>query len=526
MTWLPRGLLARTLAVLAVTVGLSLIAIVLLVARERREFAIASSGMPDTAQRIAKLTRQLGAMPAADRAAAIRELESQREGAVFRPTPGGARDGAGRPPPRAISRTDWIPVYEAMLRRELGAGYRIEAHSVAGRSEFTGGASDDELIRLNVSPAPMGGPPRDFGPHRGDGGRGDRPDRGEFAGPGESHGPGAARARSDTSGPGEPRRGGGGRGPRLLDISVTGAGQAPLRFRVDAPRDPPPFDPALFWQIALIAGALAGALFLLMRSVTQPLRELATATDAVGRSLTPPRVEERGATEIRELIRGFNAMQDRLRRYVDSRTRTLAAMSHDLRTPLTRLHLRVESIGDEALAAKFRRDLTEMENLVTSALALFRGTGSDEPHSTVDLDALMAQIAGEFAESGHTVTLAGHAGSVLRGRPQSLKRALTNLIENAIKYGQRAAVQLERGSEWATIRVLDEGAGIPPQELEAIFEPFYRVESSRNRETGGTGLGLAIARDVVQAHGGSVVMQNRTDRSGAVAVVTLPHSSR
>jgi signal transduction histidine kinase len=214
-------------------------------------------------------------------------------------------------------------------------------------------------------------------------------------------------------------------------------------------------------------------------------------------------------------------MQDRLHRYLDSRTRVLAAMSHDLKTPLTRLRLQVETqIEDPALQARFGKELDEMESMVRGALALFRGLNDEEALEPVDVNLLLDTIRGEFVEMGKDVTVEGRALTPIPGKPQALKRCITNLVGNAVNFGARAHV-IVRDGENLEISVCDEGPGIPPEELEKVFEPFYRLESSRNRDTGGTGLGLSIARDVAQAHGGAVVLRNRPE-GGLEARLTLP----
>jgi len=261
-------------------------------------------------------------------------------------------------------------------------------------------------------------------------------------------------------------------------------------------------------------------LYAAARNITRPLSDLAHAADSVGRELRPAHLEERGARELRDAARAFNTMQDRLHRYLDSRTRVLAAMSHDLKTPLTRLRLQVETLDNPALQARIGRELDEMESMVREALSLFRGLDDGEPAAPLDVNALLAQIRTEFTDMGAVVTLSGQALRPLVGKPQALKRCLTNLVANAIKFGARADIEVEDGDE-LIIRVRDHGPGIPEEELERVFEPFYRLESSRNRDSGGTGLGLSIARDIAQAHGGSLTLANLPG-GGLEATLRLP----
>jgi len=200
----------------------------------------------------------------------------------------------------------------------------------------------------------------------------------------------------------------------------------------------------------------------------------------------------------------------------------LAAMSHDLKTPLTRLRLQVEMLDDSAAQVKLGRQLDEMESMVHGALALFRGLDDNEAFMPIDINEMLTTLQSEFAEMSAPVTLQGQANRSILGKPQALRRCLTNLIANAVKFGSQATVSVEDGAA-LVIRVRDDGPGIPEEELERVFEPFYRLESSRNRDTGGSGLGLSIARDVVQAHGGSLVLRNLPVR-GLEAIVTLPRA--
>jgi signal transduction histidine kinase len=196
-------------------------------------------------------------------------------------------------------------------------------------------------------------------------------------------------------------------------------------------------------------------------------------------------------------------------------------MSHDMRTPLTRLRLRVESIDDDQLRARCTADLDEMSNMIRGALAMFRGLNDDEPVTAIDVNALLEALCEEHRELGGAVTLAGRADRPYLGKPLALKRCLGNLIQNAIQYGHEANVGVEDGAV-LTIRIRDRGPGIPADALDRVFEPFFRLESSRNRDTGGTGLGLSIARDIAQAHGGRLALRNV--EGGLEAELVLPRS--
>jgi signal transduction histidine kinase len=308
---------------------------------------------------------------------------------------------------------------------------------------------------------------------------------------------------------------------RLYDITVDFPDGDSAVFRIGHLPRGAPLSRNLFFNLALLVVLLVIALYVTARSITRPLSKLVSAAESLGRNVRQPKLAEKGARELQDAARAFNTMQDRLQRYLDSRTRVLAAMSHDLKTPLTRLRLQVETtLDDAAIQARFGKELDEMESMVRGALALFRGLDDDETLAPIDINALVATLRSEFTEMGANVTVEGEAIRPLMGKPQALRRCLTNLVANAVKFGTCAKIIVEDG-EALIIRVRDEGPGIPPEELERVFEPFYRVESSRNRDTGGTGLGLSIARDVAQAHGGSLVARNLPVK-GLEVLLVLP----
>ena len=325
--------------------------------------------------------------------------------------------------------------------------------------------------------------------------------------------------------PAAAREGGPGAGPlppdRMFDLVVTLPDGDRVAFRTFSPRGTPPFPRHFILELGLLTIMLGIVLYAMTRTITRPLAALATAADAVGRGTAIQPLKERGARELKRATRAFNAMQERLNRYLDSRTRVLAAMSHDLRTPITRLRLRVESIEDEALRTRCIEDLDEMTRMVRGALSVFRGLNDEEPSVPVDIDALLDELQRRYAEISATVAIEGRAAAPFTGKPLALKRCLGNLVDNALQYGERATIAVTDSAEELRIRVLDDGPGIPAAELERVFEPFYRLESSRNRSTGGTGLGLSIARDVAQAHGGSLTLANRSD-GGLEARLVLP----
>ena len=287
----------------------------------------------------------------------------------------------------------------------------------------------------------------------------------------------------------------------------------------------PPSSATLPWRLAatllLLLGVVLALSFVAVRRVTRPLHVLAVAAEALGKDINQPPLPETGPSEIGQAARAFNTMQARLSRLIDGRTRVLTAMSHDLKTPITRLRLRAELLDDAELRERFEADLKEMEFMVTHTLEFMRGLGNTEPRQALDVMALLESLQRDQQAMGREVSVKGSSSQPLVAVASLLKRCLTNLIDNAVLYGERATVLVDDSTQSLTLRVLDEGPGLAPQELEKVFEPFYRVESSRSRQTGGTGLGLAIVRNIAQAHGGSVVLHNRPE-GGLEAVLTLP----
>jgi len=277
----------------------------------------------------------------------------------------------------------------------------------------------------------------------------------------------------------------------------------------------------LLLSITLLLTAVLLVSWIAVRWVTRPLKTLADAADALGSDINRPPMRESGPVEVARAARAFNTMQSRLAGYIRSRTQVLAAMSHDLKTPITRLRLRAELLEDEQQRAKFSADLQEMESMVSGALDFLRGMETSEPVQLVDIMAMLESLQADVRETGGAVDISGHAAAPYRGRAQALKRCIGNLIENAVKYGQRARVVVADDAQRLTLRIEDDGPGIPKDELEKVFEPFYRLEASRSRDTGGTGLGLAIARGVALLHGGQVTLENRVE-GGLAATLSLP----
>lgn len=277
----------------------------------------------------------------------------------------------------------------------------------------------------------------------------------------------------------------------------------------------------LLLSLAVLLAAVIAVSLVAVRWVTRPLRTFADTAEELGRNIHRPALEERGPNEVARAARALNTMQSRLIAYLDDRTRVLAAMSHDLKTPITRLRLRAELLEDSALKSKIAADLEETQSMVDGALDYLRGAARDEAVKPVDVTALLESLQADMRVLGSEVTIEGAAAKPLRAKPQALKRCVWNLLDNAVKYGARARIAVDDDGRRLRIRVLDEGPGIPAAEMDKVFKPFYRVESSRNRATGGTGLGLSIAKGIAEDHGGSLELGNRAE-GGLEATLVLP----
>jgi signal transduction histidine kinase len=504
LSFWPQSLFGRLIAALVIAVVLAQAASLYLFARDRERFVVDSS-VREWSRRITEITVLLEQLPIEQRAATVAMLKEQAERVALRmerrdrarpdrlggegplllpPLDMGPSQPAGLPSRgrrrvvrerRPPSRSQFWPqifiqmpfvsdvqgVLTEQLRGELGNGYDVEVEQAVA-----------PVASVIPIPSPFFGLPTQ-------------------------------------------------RPTQSYDVDVRLPDGSTLVYRVTRVSPGTPLPPSLMLNLVLLVVVLVIALYVVARSVTRPLSRLALAADNLGRSILQPKLAEEGARELRRAAHAFNTMQDRLHRYLDSRTRVLAAMSHDLKTPLTRLRLQVETqIDDPALQSRFGKELDEMESMVRGALALFRGLNDDEAPEPVDVNLLLETIRGEFVEMGKEVTLEGRALGPLTGKPQALKRGITNLVANAIKFGSRARIVVRDGGQ-LEISICDDGPGIPPEELEKVFEPFYRLESSRNRDTGGTGLGLSIARDVAQTHGGSIALRNRP-QGGLEARLSLP----
>ncbi|MFL1462129.1 ATP-binding protein [Roseococcus sp. DSY-14] len=296
-----------------------------------------------------------------------------------------------------------------------------------------------------------------------------------------------------------------------------------LNLEVSPPRPRPWHSPTFAIAFALMSAAAALLILWAVRRLTRPVAELAAAAERLGRDVNAPPLPEAGPREVATAAAAFNTMAGNIRRFVADRTQMLAAIGHDLRTPITRLRLRAELMEDDRLRERTLRDLEEMERMIAATLAFARDDAAQEQAVPLDLAALARTVLDEAADGqeGAVTAYAGPDRLVLPLRPLSAKRALANLVGNALRYGGAARITLARGPRGALLAVEDDGPGIPEAALEEVFRPFHRLEESRNSETGGTGLGLTIARSIARAHGGELLLRNRPG-GGLRAELSLP----
>ena len=295
------------------------------------------------------------------------------------------------------------------------------------------------------------------------------------------------------------------------------------------PRGP---DAGLFIGIGLELVAMASAAWLGAKIIARPIQQLSTAATELGDNVDRPPLKEAGTVEARQAARAFNRMQSDLREQIAARGRFLAAVSHDLRTPLTRIRLRVERLGDVESTHKLRADVDEMAVMLDATLDYLRGEAMAEAPLMLDVQAMVASMVDDYQEQGCAITLSGTARPI-QARPIALRRALANLMENALRYGGSGGsggsgagsvrVDCRERADGLAITIEDRGPGIPAAELAAVLQPFYRLESSRNKNTGGVGLGLSIAREAISRQGGSLSLVNGAT-GGLVATVFLPRN--
>jgi two-component system OmpR family sensor kinase len=309
----------------------------------------------------------------------------------------------------------------------------------------------------------------------------------------------------------------------LIDPFEVGVRQADGRWLVLRPRPAFGFSP---WQrgialwFALSAAFMAPFAWIFARRLSRPIKVLAEAAERLGRDPLALPLAVDGSAEIALAASAFNDMQQRLRRYVEDRTAMVGSIAHDLRTPLTRLRFRIESAPEDQ-RPKMVADIDQMEEMISATLAFVRDATRPGERTPLELSSLLESLCDEMAETGHLTEVERSDKVVLEGDPMALRRLFSNLLENAVKFGGRARARVFREANHAVVEIDDDGPGIPAADAERVFEPFYRREPSRSRQTGGIGLGLAVVRSIARGHGGDVALVNRTG-GGLTARVLLP----
>lgn len=310
--------------------------------------------------------------------------------------------------------------------------------------------------------------------------------------------------------------------PKCRAVELVLSDGTPLKLALDSPAVAHngilAVDPVFLTLLVLAIAVLA---YVVARMASAPLQALSSAAEELGDDLQRDPLPVVGPREVQRAAEAFNAMQQRLQRHLAERTQMLAAITHDLQTPLTRLRLRLENVTDEVLRERLIGDLASMQALVREGLELARSAESAEQRAALDLDSLLESIVEDAAESGADVAFEGGSGAVLMLRPLAMHRLFSNLVDNAVMYGQRVRVRASRRDGATIVVVADNGPGLDPDQLEAVFDPFVRLETSRSRETGGSGLGLTIARALAEKDGARLWLRNRPE-GGLEAVVEWP----
>jgi signal transduction histidine kinase len=299
-------------------------------------------------------------------------------------------------------------------------------------------------------------------------------------------------------------------------------GDATLEIRTDrVGSEPPRFTFPFFGALLFLCVGVAALSAWAVSRVIRPLRRLSEKADAFGRDIAIAPIEEEGPLEIRRAAHAFNLMQERITRSMQNRTQMLAAISHDLRTPLTRMRLQTDNEDKEIDRAKLLRDIELMQTMVASALTFLTSNASAEQKDRLDLGALLEMLCDEYAESGVAICYEGPAQIPFLCRPDGIQRVFSNLMENAIHFGKVIVVTATVGDESIRVDVADDGPGIPPDRLGDVIEPFVRLDHARRKRPGSVGLGLSIVDDIVRGHNGTLTLFNRRE-TGLIARVTLP----
>ncbi len=468
---LPQTLFGQTLLVLLVGIGLALAAGAWIYASARQE-AVRAVGALAVAERIINVSRLVGEAPSSWR----HRLASGSSDPMFRVN---------------LSAQKSLP--------DAGSGAGDASRII---SDYIKQALPNQTVVVDVASDPSGSPLADR-PFRGSGG---------LLGTGGHPGMGAGMGGGPL-GHGPMMRGPLGRAAmswRGITASVELEQGQWLQFATSLPDTGPTISPRLLLALAVVTGMIALLTAWSVRRMTTPLTLLSEAAARLGRDVEAPALSMTGSLEVRRAASAFNEMQGKLRRLIENRTMMLAAISHDLRTQLTLLRLRAEAADNFEERERMLKTIGEMEDMLSSTLSFAREDAKGETTRRADVSALVSSIVDDLSDAGLAVGEGSiEPGVIAECKPIALRRAITNLIDNAVKYGERATVSLAAQGANVLIQVDDHGPGIPEDQLAKVLQPFYRVEASRNLDTGGIGLGLAIATSIAETHGGSLKLSNR-----------------
>jgi signal transduction histidine kinase len=475
---LPATLVSRTTLILLAGLFVSNL-VGLLVYTGERNLALSNVAGEDIAERIAAVTRTIGGLPAADRDEVACDQSGTRFAVMLTPEPlVRSSDGSGQTRQVFSILSDLLDQPDEQRLRLASIGNNEETAALTAFSETLDQCAGSMLQMQNM---PMDVPTNMMRMMQG---------------------------FNNTD---------------LLRVSYQLENGSWLNFLTTPSQASQIWNPRFLLAFLVMAILVTTLSVWAVRRSTNPLALFAQASERLGRDMNAPDMSEEGPREVNRAARAFNDMQKRLRRLINDRTQILAAISHDLRTPVTRLRLRAEFIKDKEQYEKMLNDLEQMETMIAATLSFARLDSSDEARKSVDLAGLVQSVCDDAAELGRDVTYVGPFRVSFHGRPLALRRVFDNLIDNAVKYGERANVALVQTPKNIVVTIRDDGPGIPSTEIERVFDPFNRVETSRNRETGGVGLGLAVVRSIVRGHGGEVTLSN-LEKGGLCATVTLPLS--
>jgi signal transduction histidine kinase len=307
----------------------------------------------------------------------------------------------------------------------------------------------------------------------------------------------------------------------ILSVSYLAGREILVGLGLEQAVAPPQRHPFRLYSFIIRLAAVAFTSWIAARWLTYPIKRLAKAAEELGKNLNSPLIDEAyGPSEVQQASKVFNQMQTRIKQQMEERNRFLAAVSHDLRTPLTRLKLRAEKIIQPELKSEFQNDVNEMASIIDTTLDYLRGDEQPEATCLLDIGALINSLAEDARESGNVINVTGKVNPI-RLQPLAIRRCLNNLLENALRYGERADIAISETADEVVIAIRDAGPGIPDEKLEAVFAPFFRLDASRSRHSGGVGLGLSIARDMARKQGGNITLRNASE-GGLISTLILP----